>query len=255
MNLQCSTELALSYKSPSQMARVITEDWCAREVYCPACASDSLLRSPVNTPAIDFECPQCAQFFQLKGLRTWNQRRIVDGAYDAMIRSIRADKVPNLLILQYSSEWLVRNLLLVPRFFFSESIIEKRKPLGALARRAGWIGCNILLSEIPSDGRIDIVRQGQVLPSEQVRREFDRIRGLEDVPPSIRGWTLDVFNAIRCIGKRDFSLKDIYHLEDSLQGRHPSNRNIRPKIRQQLQVLRDMGVLRFVGRGKYSLGV
>lgn len=36
-----------------------------------------------------------------------------------------------------------------------------------------------------------------------------------------------------------------------LQLRHPMNNNIRPKIRQQLQVLRDRGFLEFIGRGLY----
>ncbi len=36
-----------------------------------------------------------------------------------------------------------------------------------------------------------------------------------------------------------------------LQARHPQNNNIRPKIRQQLQVLRDKGVIEFLGRGLY----
>src|SRR6185437_9664710 len=53
--------------------------------------------------------------------------------------------------------WSVRNVFLVPEFAFSISAIEKRKPLAPTARRAGWIGCNILLKEIPSDARIPLV--------------------------------------------------------------------------------------------------
>jgi type II restriction enzyme len=34
---------------------------------------------------------------------------------------------------------------------------------------------------------------------------------------------------------------------------HPLNRNIRPKIRQQLQVMRDHGVLEFLGQGRYRI--
>ena len=32
-----------------------------------------------------------------------------------------------------------------------------------------------------------------------------------------------------------------------------ANRNIQPKIRQQLQVLRDLGLLEFLGVGEYRL--
>ena len=72
MNLQCRAELGLTYKSGSQIARVISEDWCSRELYCAACASDRLSSSRVNTPAIDFTCPECDQCFQLKSFKTWN---------------------------------------------------------------------------------------------------------------------------------------------------------------------------------------
>jgi len=147
----------------------------------------------------------------------------------------------------------VQNLLLIRRVFFSESAIEKRKPLGVRARRAGWVGCNILLREIPIDGKIAMVCEGRPVPADQVRREFERTRGLTKIPPSVRGWTLDVFNVVRRIRKERFNLNDLYQFENELQSHHPDNRNVRPKIRQQLQVLRDLGILKFTGRGEYIL--
>ena len=42
---------------------------------------------------------------------------------------------------------------MVPKHFFVPDIIEKRKPLAETARRAGWIGCNIVLKNIPNEGR------------------------------------------------------------------------------------------------------
>jgi type II restriction enzyme len=253
MNLQCKTALASAYRSGSQIARVLTENWCSRELYCPACASDSLCSSRANTPAIDFVCPVCEQLFQLKSLKKWNPNKIVDAGYESMLRSIRTDRVPNLLVLQYSADWLVRNLLLVPRFFLSESVIEKRKPLNAQARRAGWIGCNILLGQVPVDGRIDMVSDGIPIPTRQVRTEFARIRGLADIPPVVRGWTLDTLNALRRLNKPRFTLDEVYKFEDELKALHPANRHVRPKIRQQLQVLRDLGLLEFIRAGEYRM--
>ena len=98
MNLQCRAELGVTYKAGSQIARVISEDWCSRELYCAACPSDRLSSSKVNTPAIDFVCPKCHQCFQLKSFKTWNQRKIPDAGYESMLRAIRADRVPNLLV-------------------------------------------------------------------------------------------------------------------------------------------------------------
>ena len=251
MNLECSLRLASGYKSASQIARVLTEDWCARELYCPACDSKRLSSSMANTPAVDFTCPRCEQLYQLKSLRHWNSVKIVDAGYEAMIRSIRADRIPNLFVLQYSSRWSIDNLLLVPRMFFSESVIEKRKPLGPVARRAGWVGCNILLAQIPPDGKIAVVADGMTAPPDQVRREYARASKLAEVPPSVRGWTLDVLNVIRKLRKSEFSLGEVYTSSPQLGALHPQNQNVRPKIRQQLQVLRELGLIQFLGRGRY----
>ena len=253
MNLQCNVELAAAYKAGSQIARVLSEDWCSRELYCPACDSRRLSRSEANTPAIDFSCPKCGQAFQLKSLRVWNPRRVVDAGYNAMIRAIRTDMAPHLLLLQYTNEWHVQNLLLIPRMFFSEAVVEKRKPLSSTARRAGWVGCNIVLSGIPEDGKIAIISSGVPQPEQQVRGEFERVRGLAELPPSLRGWTVDVLNAIRRLGKSHFSLQELYRQEQGLQAAHPRNQNVRPKIRQQLQVLRDLRLLDFRGGGTYQL--
>ena len=253
MNLRCSIELAARYKAGSQIARVLSEDWCSRELYCPACDSNRISRSRTNTPAIDFTCPKCEQSFQLKSLRKWNPNKVVDAGYSAMIRAIRSDTAPNLLLLQYTSEWCVENVLLIPRVFFTESTIEKRKPLSSAARRAGWVGCNILLSGIPADGKIAIVSCGVPEPTRRVRSEFGRVKGLCELSPTFRGWTVDVLNVIRRLGKRRFLLTELYQMETELQLLHPQNRNIRPKIRQQLQVLRDIGLISFDGRGNYTL--
>lgn len=52
-------------------------------------------------------------------------------------------------------------------------------------------------------------------------------------------------------GRPDFSLNDIYAYEGRLSALYPANNNVRPKIRQQLQVLRDRGWIVFDGRGRY----
>jgi transposase-like protein len=103
MNLQCSIELAAAYKAGPQIARVLSEHWCSRELYCPACDSSCISPSRANTPGFDFTCPKCGQAFQLKSSRVWNPRKIPDAAYDTMIRTIRSDSAPHLLLLQYTS--------------------------------------------------------------------------------------------------------------------------------------------------------
>jgi type II restriction enzyme len=64
---------------------------------------------------------------------------------------------------------------------------------------------------------------------------------------------LDVLTGIRSLAKREFALSEAYSLEERLSALHPDNRHVRDKIRQQLQVLRDAGLVEFVGGGRYRL--
>jgi len=253
MNLELKSELAAGYKSPLQVARVISEDWAARNLYCPACESDRLDSSPPNARAIDLLCPECNQVYQLKSTKSWSQNRIVDAAYSAMIAAIRSDQVPNLVIMQYTVSWRVCNVLLVPSFFFTESVIERRKPLGPYARRAGWVGCNILLNRIPPDGKLPLVTAGVIADARAVRQRYDQTRPLQQMRGETRGWTLDVLNVVRELNQREFTLQEIYAFEARLAELHPDNRNVRPKIRQRLQKLRDLNFLEFVSPGCYRL--
>ena len=54
------------------------------------------------------------------------------------------------------------------------------------------------------------------------------------------------------IQKDSFSLEDVYKFEEKLKIKFPNNNFIKDKIRQQLQVLRDKGIIEFQSRGKYK---
>jgi type II restriction enzyme len=151
------------------------------------------------------------------------------------------------------AELVVTDLLVVPKQFFVKEVIEERKPLAPTARRAGWKGCNILLDRIPSSGKIFIIRDGQVADREAVLAEWRRTLFLREERPDARGWMIDVMKCVESIGKPEFELEDVYAFERQLSLIYPKNQNVRPKIRQQLQVLRDHGYLEFVGRGSYRL--
>jgi type II restriction enzyme len=253
LNLNCCITGVEHYRSGSQIARVLTEQWLSSQMYCPACSSDALTAAPNNTPGLDFTCTRCPERFQLKSRKSSLSNRIVDSAYVKMIEAIRSDQSPKLLLLQYSNTWSVSNLLLIPNFFITESAIERRKPLSQSARRAGWIGCNILLDRIAPDGRIPVVANGIAVQKTIVRAQFQRIRPFRKLDAEARGWTLEVLNIVRRIGRPGFSLGEVYEFESDLQNAHPANKNVKPKIRQQLQVLRDMGYLRFEGNASYRL--
>lgn len=69
----------------------------------------------------------------------------------------------------------------------------------------------------------------------------------------LKGWILDVMSCIDKLNKSEFTLQDVYNFENILSQKHPENKHIKDKIRQQLQFLRDKGYLRFLGNGKYQL--
>jgi type II restriction enzyme len=250
-SLQCDPERGSKYTSSTQIARVVSEHWCSENPYCAACEADRLDQATANTKALDFRCSNCRETYQIKSQKSLNLRRIVDGAYSTMMTAVQTNVAPNLVILNYSPKWTIQNLVLVPSLFFTESVLEKRVPLSPAARRAGWVGCNILLSNVPVDGKIAMVQSGMIIPPRSVRETYKRYQQFESLDWNVRGWTLDVLRVARKIGTFEFSLSQVYRYEEELAALHPQNRNIRAKIRQQLQVLRDLNIVEFIGSGRY----
>lgn len=254
MNLSMTGERASAYSSGSQRARVVTEAWGEHNLYCPNCSSPKLNRLTHNTKASDFCCPGCRFWFQLKGQKSRIGNSVSDGAYAAMMDAIAHDQTPNFYFMHYDlATWSIRNLLLVPSFAFPTSAIIKRNPLAATARRAGWIGCNIALHRIPADARISLVKESTIVPAREVREQFKRVKPLKEISVAQRGWTLDVLTAIRSLNQPQFTNEDIYALAPHFEKLHPANRHVKDKIRQQLQVLRDLGLLLHVTRGEWRL--
>jgi type II restriction enzyme len=249
-----ASELASAYRSASQRARVVTEAWGAHNLYCPNCPSPCLTRLQHNTKASDYCCPNCGFWYQLKGQQSPILTQIVNGAFSAMTEAIRNDRTRNFFFMQYELvSWSVKNLLLIPSFAFPISAIVRRNPLSPTARRAGWVGCNIALNRIPEDARIHVVTECRMAPAEQVRAKFRRVKPPAGIEATQRGWTLDVLNAIRTLGAPEFTTDDAYKLIPQLQQLHPGNRHVREKIRQQLQVLRDSGLLTHLSRGRWRI--
>ena len=252
MNLQLDRSVGSEYTSKSRIAGLCSEAWVAAHLYCSACSAKRLTQLPKNTRGIDYRCDNCASVYQLKSAKRFSDR-VMDAAHKTMIAAIRSDAVPNLLVMHYDTDWCIRNLMLVPSFFFTESCIEARKPLSPDARRAGHVLCDIMLNRIAPEGKLWIVKAGDVTSVKEVRRQYESLRPLSELSVGPRGWTLDVLRVIHKLNRKDFSLADVYAFDEELGELHPSNKNVRPKIRQQLQILRDVGLLDFVGHGAYRL--
>ena len=242
------------YSSGSQSARVWTERWVKDWVYCPNCGSPHISQFPANSPVADFFCPSCSEEYVLKSQKTAFGAKVVDGAFRTMTERLAANNNPNLLLLNYNlAQHSVVNAFLVPKHFFVQEIIEKRKPLAATAKRAGWVGCKILLKEIPPSGKIFFVRDGVPLPKDDVLAQWQRTLFLRDEGTEARGWLIEVMKCVESIDRREFNLDEVYAFESQLSEIYPNNRHVKQKIRQQLQVLRDRGYLDLVSRGYYRL--
>ena len=169
------------------------------------------------------------------------------------MEALQSDAAPNSLVLGYTANWQINNLLLVPSFFFSPSSIERRNPLSLTSRRPGCVGCNILLSAIAPEGKLRLINNGVTATVLEVRRQHQQMRPLSQIAVPSRGWTLDVLQVVSSFGKRVFTLSEVYSFETHLADLHPENHRVREKIRQQLQVLRDLNLLQFLGHGSYRL--
>ncbi len=254
MKLALPAELAQGYESPSQQARVVTQAWARENLFCVNCASPKLTATREGTEANDLTCPKCKLLYELKSKSAPIVSKVADAGYAAMMRAIRTNRTPNLILLHYEKpQWIIRNLFLIPHFAFPESSIERRNPLRESAERHGHILCNIVLTNIPNDAKIPLVINGSVMTPSRVREHFKRLEPLKRFRARKRSWTLDVLRIVQSLGKKQFNNDDIYAFERELEQLHPDNRHIKDKIRQQLQKLRDRNLLLHVDRNCWRL--
>ena len=251
MNLAFNLDLAVRYKNQSQKIRVLTEEWTNTFIYCPNCG-ESISKYYNNKPAADFYCPNCLEDYELKSKKNFIGSKIVDGAYGTMVESLNNCNNPNFFLLNYKLETFeVVNFLVIPKHFFISEMIEKRKPLTDNARRAGWVGCNTPPHNTPNTGKIYFIKDGIVKPKSIVISEWKKtlfLREQIDV-----GWAIDIIKCVETFRGREFTLSEVYKFEAELSIKHPDNKHIKDKIRQQLQLLRDKNYLTFVKRGIYKL--
>lgn len=252
MNLKFNINLAQNYSKKSQITRVLSENWVLKNSYCPKCGTTPIQEFENNRPVADFYCKNCAEEFELKSKYQKIGNLIVDGAYSTMIERINSDNNPNFFFLSYTKQLIVSNFVIIPKHFFTPEIIIQRRPLSIKAKRAGWVGCNIDISQISEFGKVFIVKNSQIINPEIVKQAFNQTLFIRAKDTNAKGWLLDILKCIDSVKKENFILEDIYQFEGTLKEKHPNNRFIKDKIRQQLQILRDKGIIKFNGRGHYK---
>lgn len=240
------------YTNTRQTIRVITERWFVENMFCPNCGAEHIIKMPNNSKVADAFCDSCKEIFELKSKQGKTSRIIPDGEYFTAISRLTSNTNPDLFVLNYNKNLVVSDLTVVPKFFFVPTIIAKRKPLGQNARRAGWTGCNIIFGDIPEQGKIQIIKKGQILERDQIIENYKKSKRLKTNDINSRGWLFDVLMCVNSIKSETFTLQEMYSFASMLQAKHPENHNVEPKIRQQLQYLRDKGYIEFLSPGNYK---
>ena len=110
-----------------------------------------------------------------------------------------------------------------------------------------------ILSKVPKEKKIKFEKsEKDLFPKEPYEPEDDLYDGgVETIAKTLSGWRRDTFNVVSKIPVNIFKLDQVYERKQHLQKLHPENRNIEAKIRQQLQELRDLGLVEFLGGGVY----
>jgi type II restriction enzyme len=164
IDLNLNLGLASGYKSESQRVRVISEAWAERNVFCCSCGGN-LTRGRTNAAVLDLACAKCRNEFELKSTRGSFGNKVPDGAFASMMARIKETiSSPDFFFLTYDVRlFSVTNFFAVPSYFLDATVIEKRKPLNPYARRAGWVGCNILLSRVPEAGKVFYVKDSKIV--------------------------------------------------------------------------------------------
>ncbi|OGF19176.1 hypothetical protein A3G56_01155 [Candidatus Falkowbacteria bacterium RIFCSPLOWO2_12_FULL_45_10] len=112
-----------------------------------------------------------------------------------------------------------------------------------------------IIASVPKEKRFKIKVSDQKLFAKIIGDEnpFDMFNGgVESIRANLTSWKKDVFECLLLIKNDVFTAHDIYSFNEHLQKLYPNNKHINDKIRQQLQYLRDIGLIEFVKKGVYK---
>lgn len=82
--------------------------------------------------------------------------------------------------------------------------------------------------------------------------DFIPAQSLQEISLLLGGWTRVLFEELITLPNVVFTTSDFQYILPRLKQKYPDNNTIEAKIRQQLQELRDLGLIKFVKRGTYQ---
>lgn len=238
----------------TQAIKMLSEFWTANNIFCPICWS-ALIQHKIDKPVNDLFCRDCKADFELKSSKGNLGKTIPWWAYEIMIKEM-IDNPMHLFVLKYSEDYTIKNFLVVPKYFFIPEIIQKRNTSKVKQKNWKirlWTWWNILFDKIPEGWKIHYIENWKYKTRTEILNEWEKIKFLEKEKSTSKGWIFDIMIYIEKLNKKEFTLDEIYSFEHELKLKHPENNNIKPKIRQQLQFLRDKWYLEFLEKGNYRI--
>jgi hypothetical protein len=153
-----SSHYVSMYKSKSKINGELSEDFIYEHFRCLDCGSRISKERP-GTKCLDHICVGCGKKYQTKGeTKSPNalkncirkgQFKTNGSAYKTRLNSVR-NRVCDFICVFYQKKDGVANsltgILHIPAHKITEDHVIPCKPLSSSARRAGWQGCNILMS-------------------------------------------------------------------------------------------------------------
>ena len=122
-----------------------------------------------------------------------------------------------------------------PRLWTIDDLLELREPVKALR------------AALPKKPKIKDLELATASKIELSQKQLNQL--LETLP----AWTRLTVEGITTIHAEVFTMDSVWAACQPLAAiRFPNNRHVREKLRQQLQVLRDMGFVLFLGGGRYQ---
>jgi hypothetical protein len=159
-----------------------------------------------------------------------------------------ANLTPSGLSRNYEYGVLIKNEKLINQSYNDYCNICKNRSTGKLDIK-NTIQIESILSKIPPASKLEIPKL-KLDYTESIDEIYDK--GPDIIVGNLTGWKRAVFLQLNLLNKQVFTTSDFNLLIPELKKQYPRNNNIEAKIRQQLQYLRDLGLIKFEGNGIYK---
>lgn len=243
MNIRLRWNLALRFKKATHQARVVTEDWVRREMYCINCSRGRLIALDNNAKVIDFRCSNCRHQYQVKATKGRLTSQLPGATYRATRTAIRMGRAPNFLLVVYRIlPPEVREVLAIPRHFITEETISRRivNSRSGKPSRETFV---LHLNKIPDDAKIRVVHRGRPVARRAATRAWRKGGRIERRAAIVRKGPIDFWAAVPGASGWSFGVRDFRGYErKSGEGLAHYRRRLEA-LERQLQELENSGFI------------